>query len=367
MAAVTCQEIRDLFSARADDALTAEERAALDAHLRTCADCAREWQRFAVTVSLLRAAEPARAPAGFVDRVLAARPQPWYRRLVRTILVPWPVKLPLEAAAVVLVAGLAVVIVQRSDLQQAAFAPETPVTVRGLESPGAPPPAPVAPPAARQESAPLGASADSSSEGTARGQGLGLPKERRAKSTTSDPAEPLSDSRADQSDRERTEPPMMGLEPSRGAAGTAAPAAPEAKREAAAERPARHAPVPGSPRSSQGAALERYAPPPASAVPGQQSVQVEGLGLRRDALITAAGQVEARLAAPDRAVAEREIRVLIARLGGVVTARGESLEIVVPRDAWDELAGEMARIGTLRIDRRPPDLPSAVRMTLRLE
>ena len=96
--------------------------------LVTCPECRREWQRFAATVGLLRAVEPARAPAGFVDRVLAgARPQPWYRRLARGLLVPWPVKLPLEAAALVMVAGLAVLVFQRSsDLQLATQAPEPP-------------------------------------------------------------------------------------------------------------------------------------------------------------------------------------------------------------------------------------------------
>ena len=83
MATMTCQEIRELFSARVDDALSSEERATVDAHLATCAECAREWDRFAHTVGLLRAVAPARAPIGFVDRVLAARPQPWYRRLAR--------------------------------------------------------------------------------------------------------------------------------------------------------------------------------------------------------------------------------------------------------------------------------------------
>jgi hypothetical protein len=124
---VTCQEIRDLFSARLDEALAPDQQAQLDAHLAACADCAREWERFAAAVALVRGLEPARAPAGFVDRVLAARPEPWYRRLGRGLFVPWPVKLPLEAAAVVLIAGLAIVIFQRSpELQRAARPPETP-------------------------------------------------------------------------------------------------------------------------------------------------------------------------------------------------------------------------------------------------
>jgi hypothetical protein len=132
---VTCEETRELFSARLDGALAPEARAALDGHLAACAECAREWERFATTVELLRAVAPARAPAGFVDRVLAARPRPWYRRLVRGAFTPWPVKLPLEAAAIVLVAGLAILIVQRS--------PQLPPSAPEVRAPGPAEPAPL--------------------------------------------------------------------------------------------------------------------------------------------------------------------------------------------------------------------------------
>jgi hypothetical protein len=66
---MTCQDARDLFSARADDALSPDEQAQLAAHLATCAECQREWARFERTVALLQAIEPAHAPAGFVDRL----------------------------------------------------------------------------------------------------------------------------------------------------------------------------------------------------------------------------------------------------------------------------------------------------------
>jgi len=155
MAAVTCQETRELFSARVDDALTPEEQAQLDAHLATCAECAVEWQRFEGTVGLLRATAPARAPVGFVDRVLAARPLPWYRRLAQGVLVPWPVKLPLDAAAIVLIAGLAIMIFQHSpELQQAARAPEAPAPT--AEPARSQAPAPAEPPRGSAPATPRG-------------------------------------------------------------------------------------------------------------------------------------------------------------------------------------------------------------------
>src|SRR5262245_65434182 len=98
---MTCHDAREQLSALIDDALGAAERGAVEEHLATCAECRRELERLRGTVALLRAAvEPARAPTGFVDRVLeAARPAPWPRRLFRALLLPWPVKLPIEAAA----------------------------------------------------------------------------------------------------------------------------------------------------------------------------------------------------------------------------------------------------------------------------
>src|SRR5262249_38284334 len=130
---MTCIETRDLFSALADDALTRAERAALDTHLAFCAECRRELARFERTVKLVRALDPAHAPAGFVDRVLAAaQPAPWPRRLARRVMRPWPT-LPLSAAALLVVGGLAVLLFRGSLEQQRAAryqseAPPAPTT-----------------------------------------------------------------------------------------------------------------------------------------------------------------------------------------------------------------------------------------------
>jgi anti-sigma factor RsiW len=110
---VTCHDARELFSALLDETLTREERADVYAHLSTCAECRRELEALERTVALVRGATPVRAPAGFVDRVVeAARPRPWYRRAARAALLPWPIKLPLSAAALLLVGGLAVLVVR---------------------------------------------------------------------------------------------------------------------------------------------------------------------------------------------------------------------------------------------------------------
>lgn len=325
MAAVSCEEIRELFSARADDALSDDERARLDAHLATCAECAREWARFAGMVGLLRAAPLARAPAGFVDRVLAARPQPWYRRLARALLTPWPVKLPLEAAAIVLVAGLAIMLFQRSpELQQAARTPAP------AEAPSAPAtgPEPYQPKAV--ESAPGGASTRALPDAAPlEKKDEAAPRERTDPATTRDaapaapppvtppaPARPAEESRA-----KRSEAPALG-----------------ARKEAVEERAARRS------------------------APSQSELSAD--------LRTAQPALLARLAVTDRGAAERAVADLVARAGGRVLARSEDagavvLGLVVPEARWDEVRRGLETLGSLRLEGDRPAGP--VRVTIRLE
>jgi anti-sigma factor RsiW len=153
---MTCHEARDLFSALIDETLTREQRADVYGHLTTCAECRRELTALERTVALVRGATPVRAPAGFVDRVLAAaRPVPWYVRVARAALLPWPVKVPLGAAAVVLVAGLAVLMFRGSqEQQQAARHEPRPLSDRAAPPASGPPVAPSMPAAPPPASAP---------------------------------------------------------------------------------------------------------------------------------------------------------------------------------------------------------------------
>ena len=119
---MTCAEARALFSDLIDDELPAGERAAADTHLAGCLECRNELDRLSRTVSMMRALPPERAPVGFVDRVVdAAQPQGWTARLARRLFVPLGLKVPVHAAAVVMVAATAVWVFQRTpELQQAA-------------------------------------------------------------------------------------------------------------------------------------------------------------------------------------------------------------------------------------------------------
>jgi hypothetical protein len=156
---VTCHDARELFSALIDETLSREERADVYGHLATCADCRRELASVERTVALIRGATPVRAPAGFVDRVVAAaRPTPWYVRAARAALLPWPVKLPLGAAAVLLLGGLALLMFRGTEEQQRAARHEPAPSVladRGVTAERRPPdsPAATAPAAKRTEPA----------------------------------------------------------------------------------------------------------------------------------------------------------------------------------------------------------------------
>jgi hypothetical protein len=311
--------MRELFTARADDALGDDARARLDAHLATCADCAREWTGFARTVALLRAVTPARAPAGFVDRVLAARPRPWYRRLIRGLLVPWPVKLPVEAAAIVLIAGLAVLVFQRSpDMQQAAREPAPPSSVTT-------PPPPAERPRADAPPPPL------------------------ARSPTPEPPGQREVSRAPEA-------------PSPAAPADTAPSSRVTERSRQEETRARNAE--GDASATKNAAGERAPARQVAPAAPQRAGEVQRLG--------AAPELQARLAVTEPVEAERAVHDLVARAGGRVVSRAEAdgaivLGLSVPGDRWAELRRGLQALGALRLEGRSPDAAGPLRIGLRLE
>lgn len=347
MAAVTCQEIRELFSARADDALGADERARLDAHLTTCAECAREWQGFERTVGLLRAVAPARAPAGFVERVLTARPRPWYRRLARGLFVPWPIKLPLEAAAIVLVAGLAALVFQRSpELQQGArIAERSSVATAPMADKEQPRPSRGSPVAVSGErTAP-----PPESKGRTREE---APADARQDLARQTPQRPGDVARADE------------------AIGTVSPpAAPSPDEPPRKSEEARSKNAVDAALEKKYAEAERSGPAAGQVAPAAPSAPQKTGEVQR---LAAAVDVQARLAVADPAAAERGVRDVVARAGGHVLARVEDdstivLTLTVPGDRWDEAQRGLHTLGTLRLGGRSPVATGALRITLRLE
>jgi hypothetical protein len=372
---MTCHEARELFSARFDDRLASDDAARLATHLAGCDDCRLEWARFERVVSLVQAVEPSRAPAGFVDRVLeAARPVPWPLRLLRQVFTPMQVKLPLEAAALLLVGGLAVMTFQRSpEMQRVArqdsespAAPTAPA--QGSDTPAAPQatsPQVASPP----PSAPAVGSQDASrpaspAESQAPRRDAPLP-DRIARSEPT-PAPPP----APQSDRARPTAP----------AAPSAPAPPSIPQTAIARSPAPQ-PAPAAPP----------APAPQPAPAARPSVVQE---LRRDTIDSgrresaaksaaappAAAPLAARARPPapdvstwltvaDRAAALTALAETVTRFGGRETARraegrADIVEVTIPRDVYDAFIREVSRLGGFAAERQTAELPASVRVSL---
>ena len=367
---MTCHDARDQFSALTDGALAPGERAALDAHLATCADCRRELQRFRDTVALVRAVAPARAPAGFVDRVLeAARPRPWYARLFRGLFLPWPVKLPMEAAAIVLV-GIGVVLVYRAtpDVQRAVYLdPVAPSARRQSEG--------VSPPAALRGESPVVREADRAREDTAKDQARALAKRRLYEEKPEPPKAPAETPPALTSqyapgpsrdaEPQRPAEPQKSAEPQK----LAEPQKPAERRER------REAPAATADERAQ-ASRELLQPRSAPAAPGSRadtSAAKQSAPAVRGAVAFAAPTVSGRLAVSDRDVALRGVTELARRLGAIETYRSDIaegdtqvLELAVPREAYPEFVRELARLGRWEASREPAELPAQVRVVLQI-
>jgi hypothetical protein len=331
---MTCHEARELFSALIDDALGGEERVVLDAHLATCADCGRELQRVQDTVALLRAVEPARAPSGFVDRVLeAARPASWPRRLLRALFLPWPVKLPVEAAAVVLVTVGVVYLYQATpELQQAARLESPAPTV--AEAPRAATPQPSETSIEKKDApAPPRARAENLQRSTASSDTSGDTEQRRDRQNFQRDAEPAPSAGMVAGGKTEAPPARSGRVPE--TRESPAPAAPESPADALKAR--RQASTPP--------AVTSFAPP----------------------------DVSGGLAVNDHDAALRAVAELVARLGGVEDRRhsgpeGSIVELTIPREAYAEFARQLARLGRWQPTREPTELelPARVRIGLRI-
>lgn len=349
---MSCPETRERFSDLTEGAVTPAERATLNAHLETCADCRRELERFEQTLSLLGQIESPRAPLGFVDRVLArARPVPWYRRLGARLGWLWPVRVPIEAAAVVLLATVAVYVFERTPELQRATVQESPRPM--LEQRQAPArddtlprdtapagPAPAAPSAvpellSRREQEPVAATS-------------AVPQ-REASSESPPPAAPAI-------------PPTVLSAPPGSMDATKQPEVAEGVRPARPSQPA-YSP-----------ALRDPTPLPKRGDPTEGRLGT--LGAARPAAPSAARvlpgpTLTGRLAVRDRQAAERQVGELLLRVGGMEIARREEpgvtlLDVVVRNSAYGEFARALALLGSWLPDTQPASLPAEVVVTLRI-
>jgi hypothetical protein len=388
---MTCTETQNLFSALADGALTPAEREVVDTHLAFCAECRRELARFERTVKLVRALDPAHAPAGFVDRVLAAaRPAPWPRRLARRVMRPWPT-LPLSAAALLVVGGLAVLLFRGSSEQQRAAryqseSPPAPTTApppsenaarptpatSEPQQPAAPERRQPAPPASellQGYSGPANKRAETSAETKARSdeaRNVAPPsagESLRTKGESTERAQDKTDGERERLAKLREAAPSVAQDAvsSPGARSAAAPPAADVQEPTAPARDLRDA----APRAREAAPRAPAATPPAiAATKAQPTPQFAPLSRTgpMTGIPAAPPDVSAQLRATDVSAAERSLIELAARVGGRQTGRRIDggrvvVELAVPRDGYAEFVREAAALGALTIESQGTDRP----------
>jgi hypothetical protein len=349
---MTCAENRERLSALLDGELARDEQARVEAHLASCPECSGELASLARMLGMLHALPAERAPIGFVDRVLAAaRPTPWYARIARRLVQPWRVKLPLEAAALIVVALGAVYVFQKTpELQQAARheapAPRPPAVPESATQPPAPQSEPAAkPPERKQEPV------------------------RPATAPAPPPAAPSKSATRAESPTLESAMKEEGAPP--GKSGEKDPSGANLMKDAAR---------PDSPPEADKVREKKAATGPTDTPSASQEAQPEArsrrLGRVAPSAPSAARQMVApdasgRLSVGDREAADRALADLRARLGATEAFRrdaadGVLVEVVVPRTAFADFARGLSGIGRWTWDRDPTTLPEQVRLQILL-
>jgi hypothetical protein len=420
---MTCHEVRGELSALLDDALPVAERRALEAHLAACADCRRELDQLRATVAHLSRLPAARAPAGFVDRVMAEAYRPsWPRRLLDALFVPLRVKLPIEAAAVLLVGVSALYVYQRTPEVQQLARQEAPQSSRApavappapssgtVSTPPAPTPAPGPPPSkdrAREVERALSkegaASEAKQNQDTVRAAGE-EPRQtppaigQRPPSVPQAPSAPAAQPPAAQPPAaqsndargaftakkealvEQRSDALSKTAPPTGSERVAQPAEPSAARDAAGAGPAPSAaapttpppaaPPPETPGRVGGVASAPSEPPATEGAPAPvPSAAKSRLGARLMRAVDASG----RLTVPARAPAERALDALLARVGAARVGRlleGDRgmivIDVLVPAARYRELIEGLGQIGRWVTEYESGILPAQVRVEVAL-
>jgi len=338
---MSCHDARESLSAFLDEALAPDERQRVAQHLEGCPECRRELTRLEQTVALLHRVEPVRAPVGFVDAVTAAaRPRPWYRRVAAAVFLPFSVKLPAEATALVMVALLAVYVFERTPALQESARTQPEVREDPREKTARPAPPTVLTDRFARDS--------SSGERSPESKARSLEKEQDRREA---PAAPRLDAA----------PPVAAPPAATAPAAPAAPAPgatpPASKVEGALEKSQaenRQAPAPPSAEGSRGAPAAPASPRLAAKRAAPSADAVTGIAVR------------------DRDAAERDLAELIARVGGRETGRRREeettiVEAVVPQPRYAEFTQSLARLGAWRVEAERPDLPAQVHVILRLQ
>jgi anti-sigma factor RsiW len=382
---MTCHDAREQLSALLDDALAASELEVVEAHLAMCSECRRELARLRGTVTLLGHLPPVHAPAGFVDRVMAETSRSsWRHRLLRALFLPLRVKLPLEAAALVLIGVSALYVHQHTpEIRQLARQVPGESSSDPHAAPSMRPTFPASPPV----SATAGRTASSKDRELDTKRGPVAPERAREESRRASPTTP---------------PPATSAQPGSAAHGSAfqeAPAAklekgpeatsqptPELKKESQADgRPDTLGATPssaetegatqdtGSPLARDAVAGRPRASGPVGTVPTETGDAIAAVESRHPGRMVGAIDASGRLAVLAREPAEIAIDALLRRVGATRVARrleGEHhrvvIDVLVPGARYPELVEGLGRIGRWVADHEPRDFPAEVRVEVAL-
>jgi putative zinc finger protein len=390
---MTCPEARELLSGLLDDALAPAERQAIDVHLATCAECRRELAELRETVTLLKRLPPVHAPAGFVDRVVETAYRPsWPRRVADALFRPLRVKLPLEAAAVVLVGISALYVYQHAPEVQQVARQETREAPSPVPSPASPPPPSTegevgqasrasdaaAPPKsaqteeeAKREPGPPAAPppAPAAPAPTPSRENAGPPAAAPGATTSATAPAPAQEPKAaaaaeakKETVDERREDTAAATSPSGTLQNQARSAEPAPSRDAAGPRAA---PVPAPPQS---AAATGEAPAPERA-----PEPFAGAKSRAAARLMRAADASGRLVVSAPEPAEIALDALLGRLGGTRVARRLEgpqglilVDVIIPAARYPELLEGLGKIGRWTTEHEPKTLPPQVRVEVAL-
>jgi len=346
---MTCDEVREIFPALIAGDLTLTETAQAEAHLSRCPDCRQMIE------DLYRVAPRDRA-TGRIPAHAQTGPRPGLRFLLPPLLV-----LGLGLGVIALVPGLALHAWQRGTAMLSAARHGAPPAAPRAEAPPMdsariePPADPLAP---SEFNTALSAHAPSLSGSTLAQPTSNAPTPPAtvppAATLTQPPATAASPPADRQSARMTAEPA-----PSAPAPPVKAERAPGFSRRAAAHSPAESASAPSAKKGERREA-RRTEKAPEPAEPERASKPASPLKASDTDVVV---QISVR----DRGLAERDVKMLLTRLGGSNLGQDEGSTIaVLPRSSYAEFTRGLAQIGAWRMDAGRSNLPDPVHVTVRL-
>jgi hypothetical protein len=287
----------------------------------------------------------------------AARPVPWYRSLGRRLFLPLNIKLPAQAAAMLVIAVLGVYLLQRTPELRDAARPELQSPALRSEPSGATTAAPTPSPAPSQKDLKAG-KVDSGNVSEPAPRAAHETENTARDSRRLDSPQPSSPSTQEFKQGLKKEADADRLEKAGSPTSQAAPAPKVAESSA----PASTAP-PAEPRAKSRDAAEgqsgALAPAPPAMSTKRQSATASVLG---------------RLNVKDRPAAEQGLADLLARLGGSETGRRQELgatvvEVLVPEARYPDFVRGLTTLGAFTSEGQPAALPTdppQIRLSIRI-